>query len=217
MKLSDETIVIMKNMITINPSLYVNVGNQLRTISPQKTIICSAEVDESFDTPFGIYNLGQLISVMSLFETPDIELDDKFLTVSNDSASVQYYYTDSRMITQPPAKELVLPDSLISFKISQDIIKRSMMAANVLQLAEWCVEADGSNLYIVVQDIKNPTGNKFRVKLDDTDKEFNIVFKVENMRFLPKNYSVTISERGLSHFTTDDGKLNYWIATESRK
>ena len=48
MKLSPETITILKNFASINQSILVKGGNQLRTISVMKNILAEAEVEEEF-------------------------------------------------------------------------------------------------------------------------------------------------------------------------
>jgi hypothetical protein len=48
MKISESTFEVLKNFSTINPSLSFKTGNVLRTVSPQKNILASAVVSESF-------------------------------------------------------------------------------------------------------------------------------------------------------------------------
>jgi hypothetical protein len=49
----------------------------------------------------------------------------------------------------------------------------------------------------------------------ETDKTFSMIFKVENFsKLMSKNYTVSISARGLSKFESDDGKLTYHVAIE---
>ena len=49
-----------------------------------------------------------------------------------------------------------------------------------------------------------------------TDLEFDLVFKVENLKFMSNDYTVRVSSKGISHFSSEKGKLQYFIATESR-
>ena len=216
MKISSETLSILKSYTSINPSLYVLPGSIIKTVSPQKTIVSQAEVDDVFDSGFGIYDLNQFLSVISLFDNPDFIFEEKSVIVKTKTSSVEYFYTEREMITQPPEKEIQLPDSIVEFKLPLDCIKSTMQAANVLQLPEWCVVGQDGNITITVKDSKNSTGNAYRQVLGNTDKDFNIVFKVENLKFMHNDYNVNISSKGISHFATDNHKIQYWIATESR-
>lgn len=216
MKISSETLNILKSYTSINPSIWVQPGTVIKTISPQKTIVATAEVDDVFDSSFGIYDLNQLLSVITLFENPEYVFDDKSVLIKSAASSVEYFYTEKQMITMPPEKDISLPDSIIEFKLPVNVIKSTMQAANVLQLPEWSVIGQDGNISITVSDTKNNTGNVYRSVVGKTDKTFNIVFKVENLKFMHKDYNVNISSKGISHFYTDDNKIQYWIATESR-
>ena len=216
MKISPATLSILKSFTTINPSIYVKSGNTIKTINPLKTIIASAQVDDTFDIPFGIYDLNQFLSAVSIFNDPDFDFMEKSVKVSNDSASIRYGYADENMIMQAPDKDLVLPDTVVEFTLTDEIFKKTMQAANVLQLPNWSVEGDGTDVNIIVGDTKDASSNAFRHVVGTTDSKFNLVFKVENLRFMPNTYDVRISSKGISHFQTHDKRIQYFIATESR-
>ena len=44
MKLSDETIAVLKNFATINPNLVAKPGQKLTTIAESKTVMASADI-----------------------------------------------------------------------------------------------------------------------------------------------------------------------------
>lgn len=48
MKLSDNTLALLKNFAGINNSILVKQGNRLRTISVAKNILAEAEITEEF-------------------------------------------------------------------------------------------------------------------------------------------------------------------------
>ena len=58
------------------------------------------------------------------------------------------------------------------------------------------------------------TADEFRKEVGTTDAEFQMVFKIENMKLLSGGYQVGISSKGISHFSHEHSKLQYWIATE---
>ena len=82
MNLSNESVNILKNFSTINPSVWVNEGNTLRTVSPAKTIMASAVVDDDFPTPFGIYDLNQFLGTVGLLENPDFDFKDSLVILN---------------------------------------------------------------------------------------------------------------------------------------
>lgn len=216
MKISAETLNIMKSFSSINPSIYVAPGNTLRSISPAKTIMSSAKVDDSFETEFAIYDLNRFLSVISLFESPEFEFEDNSVVIKSKGSSTRYFFADKNMVMVPPEKEIKLPDELVSFVLTADVYKASVQAANVLQAPNWSVTGNGNEIAIEVNDVKNSTSDSFRVVVGETTEEFNIVFKVDNLKMMMNDYNVEVSSKGISRFTTRDEKLSYFVATESR-
>lgn len=216
MNISTPTLSILKSFTSINPSLYVNAGSVIKTISPQKTIIGRAEVDETFDKPFGIYDLNQFISTVSILDNPDFDFEDTSVHIKNGEASVRYGYADANMIMQAPEKDLDLPDVVVEFELKDSVFKKTMQAASVMQLPNWSVVGASGEVTLVVGNSKDDSSNVFRHVVGSTDLEFDLLFKVENLKFMSADYTVRISSKGISHFSTNGGKLQYFIATESR-
>lgn len=113
MKLEGRTLQILKNYATINPSLQFKEGDSngsvLVTVSPNKTVMAKAKVTESIPSPFAIYDLSRFLGVLSLFDKPNIKLEDKFLVVNsgtNSSRTVKYTYADPKLIVAPVIKKL---------------------------------------------------------------------------------------------------------------
>ena len=82
MKLSEQTIEVLQNFSSINQSLLFKEGTKLRTVSPQKTVLAEVEIGDEFSQDFGIYDLGQFLSALSLVEEPDLNLNDNDMIIS---------------------------------------------------------------------------------------------------------------------------------------
>ncbi len=216
MKITVKTFQVLKNFSSINQSIYFTQGNKIRTISPMKTIMAEAEVQEMFPRDFGIYDLNQFLGVLSLFEEPDLDFDTSYLTISSeDKAQSDYFYADKSMIVVPPEKSLDLPDEPVSFIIGDKVLKSVQQAASVLQLPEIVVKGDGENITIRAMNTGNSTSNSFYYNVGRTDKKFSMIFKVENLKILLGSYNVTISSKAISKFESTDGNLKYMIVNES--
>jgi hypothetical protein len=215
MNISANTLAVLKSFTTINPSIAVNPGSTIRTISPQKTIMATAEVVDAFDSEFAIYDLNQFLSAVSLFENPDFSFNDTSVTISSEKSSIKYFFADRNMVMQAPEKQLTLPDVVVDFTLTSDVLKATMQAASVFQAPNWAVVGNGSTITLEVGDVKNPTSNKYKVEVGNTDNEFELVFKVDNLKIMLNTYTVKVSSKGVSHFATEKGNLNYYIATES--
>ena len=217
MKLSEQTIEVLQNFATINQSLLFKSGDVLRTVSPQKTVLAEVTVSDTFETEFGIYDLGQFLSAMTLIDGAELNLGDNSMDInSGNGESITYRYADPSMIVTPPEKGISLPDVDATFTMSDTILKNVLQAARVLGLPEIIVEGDGTNISISAGDSKNSSMNNYSQNIVESNSEFRHVFKVDNMKMMMLQYNVEISTKGISKFSTEDGKVTYYIATESR-
>jgi hypothetical protein len=118
------------------------------------------------------------------------------------------------MLVLPPDKNLEFPDPEIKFKLSKETYDESVKAAQVLSLPEMVVRGIDSKIFLVATDINNDSTDEFQKEVGTTENEFQMVFKIENMKLLSGSYDVGISSKGIAHFSHEHSKLEYWVATE---
>ena len=219
MKLSKHTLTMLKNFSDINMSIEIKKGNLLRTVSVQKNILAQAELEDEFPKDFAIYELNRFLGAVSLFDDPELEFNAKSANIGTTKHSVDYVYCDPSMIVTPPENNITFPDPEVKFVLSQDALSQVMRASNVLGTPEIAIEGGphpNDSIRIKALDVNNDSTDTFKVVLDErSDNKFMFVFKTENMKMIPGNYDVEISSKGISHFTLQGQKLEYWIATES--
>ena len=61
MKLNENTLSVLKNFSSINSGLVLQRGNVQKTISPEKSILVEAELEDVIPEQFGIYDLNQFL------------------------------------------------------------------------------------------------------------------------------------------------------------
>ena len=213
MKISNETRELLKNFSTINSGIKVNAGNKLETISNMKNILAVATVSESFPQGFSVYNLPEFLGATSLFEDPDYQFNDASLTISDSNSSMNYFYASEGMVTSPE-KMITMPDAEISFDISSTLLSDLNKAASVLGVSDLVLEGDGTNISLTVKDKKNTTTNTFSRIVGQSAGVFTMNFKIENLKVLAGNYTVSVSSKGISNFKNKDIDLEYFIALE---
>jgi hypothetical protein len=214
MKLSENTINIMKNFSTINPSLLVNPGSVLTTITPGNSIYAKATVEENFPRQFTIYELSKFLGIISLFKEPEINFGEHQMTIISGRQSVNYTYADISTIVAPPQnKTISISSAEIEFSIAQEELQRIVRATGVLQLPNIAVTGDGKTINMTATNSKNPTTDVFSIEVGETDKSFNMIFKVEAIiKLIPASYDVRITSKGISHFSSNN--IEYFIATD---
>jgi len=213
MKLDAKTLKILKNFSDINQSIQIKSGNVLSTISGTKTILAKAKVADTFPTTFAIYDLSKLLSVLSLFQEPEIDFDKNQLVVSKDKNKVHYTYADPKTIVLPPEKEIKLPTTDVQFTLTQEMFTAVSKAMSILSLPEMAVVGENGELKLCAIDSKNPSGDSYEVDLGVAESDFRVIFKNDNLKLIPGNYNVSVSSKGLSRFVGDN--IEYFIAVES--
>ena len=215
MKLSDNTLTILKNFAGINNSILVKGGNRLRTISVAKNILAEADINEEFPRDFAIYDLNQFLNGLSLHQDPDLDFkEDSYLSIKEGKRRVKYFFADPNVIISPPEKEITLPSQDVCFQLDSTSLEKLVKAAQVYQLPDLSAVGEAGVIKLVVRDKKNDTSNDYAVVVGETEAEFSFNFKVENIKVLPGTYEVSVSQKLLSRFTSKNHDLTYYIALE---
>ena len=215
MKLSDNTLTILKNFAGINNSILVKQGTKLRTISVAKNILAEAEIKEDFPRDFAVYDLNQFLNGLSLHQDPDLDFTEtSYLSIREGKRRVKYFYADPNVIISPPEKEITLPSEDVTFQLDTTSLEKLLKAAAVYQLPDFSAIGEAGVIKLVVRDKKNDTSNEYAIVVGETEKEFCFNFKVENIKIIPGAYDVVVSSKLLSQFTNTQYNLKYYIALE---
>jgi hypothetical protein len=114
-----------------------------------------------------------------------------------------------------PDKMITMPESEVSFDVSSTLLNDLNKAASVLGVGDLILKSDGTTITLEVTDKKNDTSNTFsRVVGTGNGVSFIMNFKIENLKVLEGNYSVSVSSKGISNFKNKDIDLEYFIALE---
>lgn len=215
MKLSDNTLTILKNFASINNSIIVKQGTRLRTISVAKNILAEAEITEEFPRDFAVYDLNQFLNGLNLHQDPDLDFTEgSYLSIKEGKRRVKYFYADPNVIVSPPEKEIQLPSKDVCFQLDSASLEKLVKAAAVYQLPDLSAVGENGVIKLVVRDKKNDTSNEYAIIVGETEDQFTFNFRVENIRIIPGAYDVVVSSKLLSQFTNSKYNLKYYIALE---
>ena len=220
MKLSSETLSVLKNFGSINQGIFLKKGKTLKTVSSHKNILAQANIPDEIPADFGIYDLNEFLSVVSLHKDDlSLEFDSKNVVISGlkGRSKIKYRSCDSTMIVVPPEKELQLPEPEIKFDLSAEDFRWILDAANVLGSPQISVESDGTKVTLNTLDVANDSAHTESLELSvaGSGDKYKMVFKTENIsKILSGAYEVKISSKGISHFKNKKNNVEYWITTE---
>ena len=217
MKLNQNTQNILKNFSEINTNILIKPGNELSTISTMRNIFAKATVSESFESEFGIYDLNEFLAVVSGLNKPELNLQDKFMTISAEGSKskVKYFYSDPSVLVSP-TKEVNMPEADVTFSLSESNLTQLQKMAAILKTPDLALVGEkGGNIVLKVCDKKNDTSNNFDIVVgENATADYTFYFKVENMKMISGNYDVSVSSKSISHFKNTKLPIEYWIALE---
>jgi hypothetical protein len=217
MNLSNETLAVLKNFASIQPNVVFRAGQELKTIAEAKNIVAKATITETIPQDFGIYDLNDFLSSMSLFTNPAFAFsaDGKSATISEGKSSLTYFFSDESSLTFPQ-KDVAMPAIDVTFTLTADVLKALQRATSLLSVSTVSVEDAGSGIVVRVKDPKNSTSNSFGTEVDGSPNghSFKFHFDIGNFKLLPGDYDVNISGKLISHFKHKTMPIEYWIALE---
>jgi hypothetical protein len=220
MKLSTQTIGVLKNFGTINEGIYFKKGKILKTISRNKNILAEATIAEDIPSDFGVEDLNNFLSVIGMHtDDPVFEFDGTNVIINGNKgrSKQKYRYCQPSMIVMPPEKALTLTDPEINFDLSAEDFSWVIKSSQVLGTPNVVIESDGSTINIVSSDLKNNSSHTdaLEVGKGNGDK-YKMVFLTEHLsKVLSGSYTVQISSKGLAQFQNKNVALKYWVATET--
>lgn len=218
MKLSENTVAILKNYATINQGIVVKPGKTLRTISSNKAILAQAVVDEEFPHEFGIYDLNKSLSLLSMNKGSDaeVEIEKEYFVFSGlaGQGKIRQRFTPTNLILAPPNKEINVTYD-VEFELTAEVLNWIFSVASILKCPNVVVKSDGGDISIWAMDVKGEIVDDATVKVGgQSEVKFQATLKIDNLKVLPGSYKVEVSSVGVSKFTHTNKALTYWIAIE---
>ena len=218
MELTDSTLQVLKNYATINPNIVVTEGSVIKTISVARNVLSTAQLNEEFPQGFGIYDLNEFLNVLSLVDTPRLKFEKDYVVVGDSTgrSSVKYFFSDPEMLTSP-GKDINMPDAEVKFTLDTDTLSKVKRAAAALGHDEISISPTTGAIRLSVVDTKDSTSNAFSIDVEGDYPEgidFNFVLNVGNLKVINEDFEVEISSKLISHFTSKQSAIEYYIALE---
>lgn len=220
MKLSKRTIDILKNFSNLSPFLVFHPGNVLATVTNSETVIARAYIEEVFEDDFGIYDLKKFLSTIELLEDPELTFTSSQVVMTSGPKSIEYRFSDLSLfhieknrVDPYKKKDNILPSIDIELTISYDDFKAIKKAADVLRLPQIVISGEGGKMLMGSADSTDVSGDKFSINLGNTNKNFNLIFRKENLQLIEcEEYKIQASSQGLCLFAGKD--VEYYCAIE---
>jgi hypothetical protein len=217
MKISDNTLAVLKNFSSINSGVVLKSGKIQKTISPEKSILVEATLEDDIPSDFGIYDLNQFLGNLTTLKNPELKFTNESVTLDDGEFSLNYLSCSANLIISPPEKELALKTIDVSFSLSNAVLQKLIKIANTNNLPNLSVVGQDGELRLKIHEKANDTSNHGSIKIGDyAGKDFAASFKTENLKLLPDDYNVEIQNGAFAKFVNVAGTLKYFIALETK-
>lgn len=217
MELSSQTLQVLNNFASVNSNIVIHTGNVLRTVSESKTILARAEIEEGFPSGFGIYDLNEFLSALSLVESPRITFNENNMDISDGSgrSSLKYFYSDPSILTTT-SNEIVMPEADVTFRLDRETMNKIKKAASVLGHTEVSVQNDDGVIVLAVANNEDASSNEIKIAVDGeaSSEDFKYIFSIANLKMIEGDYDVSLSSKLISHFVNTESNVEYWVALQ---
>lgn len=174
MKISKETLSIIKSFSDLNINLFFKAGNVIATKNAEKglalnTVMARAEIAEFFPINFGIYNLKEFLGVIDTFNDPEFEFNDCFVEISEGNHSVKYGFAEEDSLIYPSRDKYDYDNLFVEFLLDADTLKKIKKIGNVISAKELIINAGVTGVTINITDRDNPSANEFKIEFPEKE------------------------------------------------
>lgn len=230
MQISKQTLQILKNISSINPTVAFKTGNTIFNASPSMSVLVKSVIEETFEKDFNIYDLTNFLSALDTMDSPFLEFRENYVRIASNGSYCDYYYCSPAIIGEEflnlNQKNPKLESPVSEFILSEDQIKTLYKMSSVLSLDFLKISTDKDlNVSISVVDSNSDSQNTFKTDTHTKAKEefeFYLNLRVNNLTLIPSEYMVKVQymdtpsgdKIGVTEFSTDQYKTTYWVTED---
>ena len=218
MKISKDTLNILKSFATINPCMYFGDEEALRVISTCGAVIGVYKTAESLDHDCVFWDMPQLISTINSMSGDNAELDfqEKFVKITSpDKSSLKYFYTNPLVVERdnprPKAynKYCKKIDADFTFDIPSETLSKVMTIAKNLNLTKMNIEMkDGEGKIHVLED-SNKVDHSFSQDIQG-EGSGKISLWIDSLHLIGGDYTIE-SNKMMAKFINKDIPLFFIV------
>jgi hypothetical protein len=105
-----------------------------------------------------------------------------------------------------------MPAVAQQFVVTQSTFAELIKAASVLQVGDLDITGEDGIISMSVSKKSDPTSNSYRVEVGKTDEDFSYTLQMDELKLLPGDYTVSLTDTVVSKFSHNNMSVNYYIA-----
>lgn len=227
MKISKETLSIIKSFSYLNQNLLFRKGNVISTKNAKNgqainTVIGRAEVKEEFPMDFAIYDLKEFLGVIDSFKDPEFIFDEdkNYVFIKEENYSIKYGFANKDSVISPKKDSQDYTKMFGEFFISAENLKKIKKVGMVLGVEDLVVEGGITGISMSVCNKSQRSSNVYKIDIDkgcssDFEFHFNLEY-LSNIIDTDYNCKVVTFNDTLNFILLENNQgLSYYIIHES--
>jgi hypothetical protein len=197
MRLSPDTLTILKNFSHINPSLCISKGNVLRVLSPAQNMFAKATIAETFPNTVRIYDMNQWLGVVALLSSADMDVQEKSMIFKDGGKQIEYVYADAFLLPETPDIRLAPEKIVLTATLQTKVLETAQRMALLLDAKQCAFVGKGGEAKLTVGKTasRDKTHNYTHV-IGPCTEEFVYRFSLDELKIVPDEYAITLGSRG---------------------
>lgn len=220
MKLTKETLSVMKNFAAINPSLRLTPGNFIMTKSVNGVAYAEATIADEIDSELNIYDLPNFLSILGqLGEGSEINLSNGEIVIQNGRAKVNLPDAESSVIVVPKQR-LRMPPADVEFDLKAEDLAEILKISRAVGADRIAITNRSDHVVIDAFAVEDGDNARTRYSLTvcpyEGTNNFSFVINLENVSVVVADYKINISSKGAAQFQGINTAYVFVLETSSK-
>lgn len=203
----------------MNPGAVFKAGSVIKAKRHQnQSPIIRADIEDEFPRDFAIFDLKKFLLMFSILKDPDVSFDeDRVVFRDKSGKTAQIKYASPNVIDHIDyGIDVVMPSVDLKLDLTEGNLKNIQSACSGFAAPEFAFIGDGKTVRLSTYNTQNPKStDSFAIDVGETDRKFTIILSAEYLTsILIRDYTVSVSFRGLIQFTSDT--VTYWVTASDK-
>jgi hypothetical protein len=179
-----------------------------------------------FSDEIGIYDSSEFLGILSFYKNPEIKNFDKYVTITEGNSKATYFKTAKELLPKVLVQQKFTPDDIkarldkigceLQFTLTAEKINMLIKMASIMKSEFVFFETDESKIRITVGNELESSNNNWEITIDSENITNNslenpVKLSVMEFKFVPSDYDVKVSSKGMSYWKSVSG-IEYFIA-----
>lgn len=223
MKFSKETLEIITAISRINAKSPINgavfkKGNRIKARRYKSDMpVLYADIQDEIPRDFAVHDLPKFISLFSVLDDPELTFDDQYINFKSGKKKAKLRYVAEHLIENDPKffeREIKMPSIDFSCEVDGGTLKAIQDATSMFAAPQIAFIGDGNKMLLSTFNAKDPRSDKLEIEVAESNWNCNVIIDIALIQFIKRDYKVSISNKGLIEWKSDN--ITYYITASEK-